>query len=131
MADNAVQYGDDISSLSGYGTAALSDASAFDPAGSAASLTLSNVLASSSDANALPIQNLANPTDAQDAATKSYVDGLLSSVSVGSITNLVITGDLSVTNVAATNVISGVTTITYIPEQGDLGMGSYTNQPGL
>jgi hypothetical protein len=44
---------------------------------------------------------------------------------------LVITGDLSVTNAAATNVISGVTTITYIPEQGDLGMGSYTNQPGL
>ena len=39
---------------------------------------LSEVLNENNDANALQIKNIANPTEAQDAATKAYVDELIS-----------------------------------------------------
>jgi uncharacterized protein (TIGR02145 family) len=40
------------------------------------SQTLADVLAEGNDGNALQLKNIADPTDAQDAATKAYVDKL-------------------------------------------------------
>lgn len=42
--------------------------------------TLTEVLSNGADANATAITNLADPTDDQDAATKSYVDGQVAGV---------------------------------------------------
>ncbi|MCF8358942.1 MAG: hypothetical protein K9H26_09305 [Prolixibacteraceae bacterium] len=43
---------------------------------------LSDVLGESNDGNATQIKNIADPTDDQDAATKMYVDNLLSTIQI-------------------------------------------------
>ena len=77
---------------------------------------LALVLATNNGANNLQIKNLANPTDAQDAVTKSYVDNatLTTTLADGSIfvgnasneaTSVTLSGDVTLTN-------TGVATIT-------------------
>ena len=77
---------------------------------------LALVLATNNGANNLQIKNLANPTDAQDAVTKSYVDNatLTTTLTDGSIfvgnasneaTSVTLSGDVTLTN-------TGVATIT-------------------
>jgi uncharacterized protein (TIGR02145 family) len=43
---------------------------------------LANVLAQNNDGNALQIKNIADPTDAQDAVTKAYVDALIERIEI-------------------------------------------------
>jgi uncharacterized protein (TIGR02145 family) len=83
----------------------------------AATPNLASVLAVNNGANNLQIKNLASPTDAQDAATKNYVDNATStnttltdgSVFVGNASNIAtavaFSGDVTLTN-------TGVATIT-------------------
>ena len=85
-------------------------------AGNAQIPNLALVLATNNGANNLQIKNLANPTDAQDAVTKSYVDNatLTTTLADGSIfvgnasneaTSVTLSGDVTLTN-------TGVATIT-------------------
>jgi len=48
---------------------------------------LSSVLTQSNDGNASQIKNIANPTDAQDAATKAYIDNMLINAGVFTVTD--------------------------------------------
>jgi uncharacterized protein (TIGR02145 family) len=84
--------------------------------GAAAIPNLANVLAKNNSANATKITNLADPTDAQDAATKNYVDlsnAANSSLGDGKIyvgnssniaTEVALSGDVTVDNIGITSI---------------------------
>ena len=83
---------------------------------------LAAVLAVNNGANNLKISNLADPTAAQDAATKNYVDNAASAnttlpdgtIFVGNVTNLAtsvaLSGDVTITNIGAATIANNAIT---------------------
>ena len=59
---------------------------------------LSEVLTLSNDANGIQIKNIADPTDSQDAATKAYVDLLISQIEALGGSNLILWNKLGSTD---------------------------------
>jgi uncharacterized protein (TIGR02145 family) len=89
---------------------------------------LASVLAVNNGANNLKITNLANPTDAQDAATKNYVDNATSnnttltdgSVFVGNASNVAtavaLSGDVTLTNTGVATITNNAVTTSKITD---------------
>ncbi len=66
---------------------------------------LSEVLTLSNDANGIQIKNIADPTDSQDAATKAYVDLLISQIEALGSSNLILWNKLGSTDEVENSVV--------------------------
>ena len=66
---------------------------------------LSEVLTLSNDANGIQIKNIADPTDSQDAATKAYVDFLISQIEALGGSNLILWNKLGSTDEVGHSVV--------------------------
>jgi hypothetical protein len=143
---NVVVQGLTASQISGLGSAALSNATAFAVADHQHDASYDALGAANTVSNVLnaTIQGLAtNKADSSNVWTRAEADGRYvglaggtvtnlnvtgtATLGAGSVSNLTVTGGITLTNAVSTNRIYGVTLIS---TKGDLGMGSYTNQPG-
>ena len=97
---------------------------AFSGAGSG----LTNLSASQITSGQLSPSILPSGSGTWDAGGLVITNVVIGAADGNTLSSLTVNGTFSVINTATTNTISGPTIIQYIPPQGDLGMGSFTNQ---